>query len=479
MWGSLLVTLHTAVVLAVVVRVLIRPRLDPSVRLAWIMVAQALPVAGILAYVLFGEVRLNRAEVQRMADVRDRLTRLNGADDDATAEPPHFALPVVAANAAVGGFPALADNRIHLLEEGDGAIDRLVDAIDGAASHVHILFYIWLPDHSGRKVAEAVVRAAGRGVRCRVIVDALGSRGLVRSSLWSAMSAAGAECVTAFPWGLPFISVLFRRLDLRNHRKIVVIDNGTAFSGSRNCADMAFAVKPRFAPWIDILMSIEGPVVRQFQAVFLADWMSYTGQDLGDMLESVAPIPPEDPNDGEIAQVIPTGPDRRQGSISDCLSGMLHTARDRVVISTPYYVPDAALDAAIRAAARRGVDVTLILPERNDSVFVGATSQGFYYGLLAAGARVMLFRHGLLHSKIMTVDSRMAMVGSANLDRRSFDLNYEVNMAVFDREFVAELDVRQVSYLARSREITLDEVRGWGVLRRMRNNLLALASPLL
>ena len=479
MWGSLLVMLHTTVVLAVTARVLIRPRLDPSVRLAWIMVVEALPVVGILTYLLFGEVRLNQAEVQRMADMRDRLTNLREPDHQVTAEPPHYALPVVAANAAVGGMPALTGNRIRLLDEGDEAIDRMIDAIDRAVDHVHILFYIWLPDHSGEKVAQAVARAAGRGVECRVIVDALGSRSLARSPLWGQMQQAGAECVTAFPWGLPFISVLFRRLDLRNHRKILVVDNRLAFSGSRNCADMAFAIKPRFAPWIDILMTVEGPVVRQFQAVFLADWMSYTGKDLGDMLQPVMPVPQVGADGGEIAQVIPTGPDRRQGSISDCLAGMLHTARDQVVITTPYYVPDAALDAAIRSAARRGVAVTMILPERNDSIVVGATSEGFYYGLLSAGARIMLFRDGLLHSKIMTVDGRMAMVGSANLDRRSFELNYEVNMAVFDHEFVAELNDRQDSYIARAREITLDEVRGWSLFRRLRNNLLALASPLL
>ena len=475
MWASFLVLLHLSVTLGLIARVLIRPRLDPSVRLAWIMVIEALPLVGVVAYILFGEVRMNQAEVQRMADVRDRLTGAHVPNPAVLAEAPRYAGPVVAANAAVGGMSALKGNCIHLLEESDAAMDRLVDEIDRARDHVHILFYIWLPDDSGEKIADAVARAAARGVACRVIADALGSRGLIRSALWGRMQEAGAECVAAFPWGLPFISMLFRRLDLRNHRKILVVDNRVAFTGSRNCADMAFATKPRFAPWIDILFSVEGPAVRQLQAVFLADWMTYTGRDLGDMLQPVAPVA----EPGEIAQVIATGPDRRAGTISDCLSGMVHAARDRVLITTPYYVPDVALDNAIRAAARRGVEVTMILPARNDSLVVGATSQGFYYGLLAAGVRIMLFQPGLLHAKIMTVDGHMAMVGSANLDRRSFELNYEVNMAVFDREFVEELDARQQTYLDRAREITLDEVRRWSLLRRLRNNLLALASPLL
>lgn len=475
MWASIFVFVHTAIALALVGRVLLRPRLEPAVRLAWIMVIEALPLFGIIAYLLFGEVRMNRAEVQRMADVRDRLTGLRRPSSRILREPPNLARPVIAANGAVGGMPALDGNRVRLLDESDAAIDDMVNAIDTARGHVHVLFYIWLPDHSGEKIAQAIIRAEARGVECRAIVDALGSRGLVRSDLWRQMKEAGADCVTAFPWGLPFISFLFHRLDLRNHRKIVVVDNRIAFTGSRNCSDMAFAVKPRFAPWVDILMSVEGPLVRQLQSVFLADWMSYTGRDLGDMLEVVEAV--EEP--GMAGQIVATGPDRRAGSVSDCLTAMIHAARERVTITTPYYVPDVALDAAIRAAARRGVEVTMILPARNDSLVVGATSEGFYYALLAAGVRLHLFEPGLLHAKIMTVDGRMAMVGSANLDRRSFELNYEVNMALFDSDFIAELDERQQSYVERAREISFDEVRNWSWVRRLRNNLLALASPLL
>ncbi|MDM7458110.1 MAG: cardiolipin synthase [Paracoccus sp. (in: a-proteobacteria)] len=475
MWATVFFLMHTSASLIIVVRVLLRPRVEPSVRLAWIMVIEAVPLIGIAAYLLFGEVRMRQADVQRMRDARERLTGLRLSHPSAIAVPPDYALPIVAANAAVGGMDALEGNRITLLEESDAAIDRLVAAIDSAESHVHVLFYIWLPDTSGTKIADAIIRAEARGVQCRVIVDALGSRGLVRSELWRRMTEAGAECVTAFPFGLPVISMLFQRLDLRNHRKIVVIDNRLAFTGSRNCADMAFAVKARFGPWVDILLAVEGPVVRQLQAVFLGDWMSYTGRDLGHMLQPVAPIQAP----GKIAQVVATGPDLRAGSVSDCLSGMLHAARDSVVITTPYYVPDAALDAAIQAAARRGVRVTMILPARNDSLIVGATSQGFYHGLLSAGVRLMLFEPGLLHSKIMSVDGRMAMVGSANLDRRSFELNYEVNLAIFDPGLIAALDERQASYIARARQITLEEVRRWSALRRLRNNLLALAAPLL
>lgn len=475
MWTEILILLHYAAALALTVRVLLRPRLEPTVRLSWILVIQLFPLIGIIAYILFGEVRMRGTEVQRMADVRDRLSGLWRASDRTVARFGGVAAPLVAAIEATGGFHAVRGNRIELLPEDDGAMDDMVAAIDAAENHVHILFYIWLDDVTGRKVADATIRAASRGVAVRVIIDAIGSRAFSRSASWANMKAAGVECVIALPLGLPIIGALFQRMDLRNHRKILVVDNDTGFTGSRNCSDMAFAVKPRYAPWVDILLRIRGPVVRQMQAVFLQDWMSYTGEDLGEMLQE--PVLTDDP--GIIAQVAGTGPDRRQGSLSDCMATMLYSARESVTITTPYYVPDAALDVAIRSAARRGVRVRMILPERNDSTIVAASSEGFYYGLLAAGVELYLFRPGLLHAKIITVDDAFSMIGSANMDRRSFEINYEMNMLILDETLSHHIQDRQEGYVMRSRPLTIEEIRGWSVWRRLRNNTLALASPLL
>lgn len=475
MWTQMFVFLHYAIALAVSVRVLLRPRLEPTVRLSWILVIELVPLVGILAYVLFGEIRMRGAEVETMANVRARLSGLWTPSPEAVKRPPEFAAPVIAANRATGGFSAVAGNRATLLAEDDSAIADLVAAVDAARDHVHMLFYIWLDDPSGRLVAEAAIRAAGRGVKVRAIIDAFGSRAFGYSESWRAMREAGVECVEALPLGLPIIGGLSQRMDLRNHRKIVVIDHVLGFTGSRNCSDKAFAVKPRFAPWIDVLLRLEGPVVRQMQAVFLQDWMSYTGEDLGDMLQMAPPVRAP----GALAQVIATGPDDRQGSLSDCMATMIYAARERLVITTPYYVPDASLDSAIRTAARRGVDVTMILPARNDSLVVQATSEGFYYGLVSAGVKLMLFPDGLLHSKIIAADGEMAMIGSANMDRRSFQLNYEMNMLLVGPDVTELLDERQQSYIARSRRIDLDEIRGWSIRRRLRNNLLALAAPIL
>ena len=475
MWGQVGLLLHISATVAVGLRVLTRPRMEPSVRLAWIMIVEALPVVGVTGYLLFGEIRMNRGDRKRRADIRRLLTGLWTPSPQAVEDPPPHARAVLATNGAVGGFDAVGGCAVTLLPEDDSAMDALVQSIDAATDHVHILFYIWLDDTSGRAVAQAAMRAARRGVAVRAMVDGLGSRHFTRSATWADMRAAGVDCRRADPVRLSLIRAMLQRVDLRNHRKIVVIDHVTGFTGSRNCADMAFRPKPRFAPWVDILVRVEGPVVRQMQAVFLQDWMSTTGADLGAMLTLVpAAGPPEC-----IAQVVATGPDGRQGSISDCLTTLILGAERRITITTPYYVPDQALDSAIRTAALRGVEVTMIVPARNDSLLVGATSEGFFAGLIEAGVQLWRFRPGLLHAKIVTVDGRMAMIGSANLDRRSFELNYEMNLMILDLALVADLDARQASYVARADRLDTPGIARWPVWRRVRNNLLAIASPVL
>lgn len=470
---------HYVITGLVIWRVLLRDRLAPATRLAWVMVVALLPVAGVLAYLLFGEVRVRRSDRQRARDVDRMLLAVwdsaEAGEGTALAEVPVVAVPAFAMGRATSGMEPVGGNTATPLPEDDSALDDMVAHIGRARSSVHVLFYIWLPDGSGTRMAQAVIGAAQRGVACRVLVDAVGSRRLIRSALWADMQAAGVRLAVALPVGNPLVEMLYKRLDLRNHRKIVVVDNRTTWAGSRNCADAAFAIKPRFAPWVDILMRIEGPVVRQFQAVFLRDWMLHAHENLSDMLETAPP-----PRDGGFTgQVVASGPDQTASGMSETLCALVYAARARLTVTTPYFLPDAPLNEAICAAARRGVETTLILPERNDSRIVAAASEGLYHALLVSGVRIHLFRPGLLHAKIMTVDGHLAMIGSSNLDRRSFDLNYENNLLIHSAEVVAELDARQAGYMDRARPITLDEVRGWSALRRIRNNAVALAGPLL
>ena len=459
-----------------IVRALLRTGLTPAARLAWVAVISALPGVGIAAYFFFGEIRLARANRARIREVRNQLLAAQSTRPVAAASLAGATRPAFAAGYATSQFRAVGGNRLTLLPEGDEMMRDMFDAIEAARATVHVLFYIWLPDHTGKQMAEALCRAARRGVACRVLVDDHGARHMIRSSLWRQMEGAGVALERAAPVGNPFVSFLVQRLDLRNHRKIVVVDNRLSWVGSRNCADARFLIKARFGPWVDILVRLEGPVVRQQQAVFLHDWMTHHSEDLSTLLSEDIPQRAAGP---VIAQVIASGPDDVFTTPSDALRAMIYAATERIVLTTPYFVPDHALLTAICSAAEREVSVTLILPARNDSRIVGLASESLFPDLLRAGVRIYLFEPGLIHSKIITVDGYFGMIGTANLDQRSFDLNYENSLLFECAEFTAELDARQQSYMERGQLVCPEQVSRWSLVRRLRNNTVALASPLL
>jgi cardiolipin synthase len=340
---------------------------------------------------------------------------------------------------------------------------------------VHLTFYIWLPDNNGLKVAEALKRAAGRKVACRALVDGLGSRALAASEHWQAMRQAGVHVATALPIGNPLLRPLRGRIDLRNHRKIVVIDNSITYCGSQNCADPEFRVKAKYAPWVDAMVRFEGPVARQNQYLFAGDWMAQVDEDLAGVLRQ--PIPPCEA--GLSAQVIGTGPTVRCSAMPEVFEALMYAARHELVITTPYYVPDEAMQAALCASARRGVVTTVIFPARNDSWIVGAASRSYYSDLLDAGVRIFEYVGGLLHTKSLTLDGEVTLIGSANMDRRSFELNYENNILVYDPTLTAEMRRRQDEYLAQSRRVTAEAVARWPVTRRLWNNTIAMLGPVL
>ncbi|WP_085787182.1 cardiolipin synthase [Ketogulonicigenium robustum] len=480
----IVIACHYALIAGVILRVMVRDQMEPVVRLTWVMLIALLPIVGVLVYLLFGEIRLNRAKGSKMRTVRTKLSSVwamgRAADHGAAVD----AANSFAMGTATSDFYPVADNRLTMLPQGDAMMDDMIRAIEGAEDTVHILFYIWLPDGVGGRVVQAVCDAAERGVTCRVLVDAVGSRLLIASPHWKALRAAGVKLHRAFPFRNPLVEMLFQRVDLRNHRKIAVIDNKITWIGSRNCADEAFAIKAKYAPWVDVLLRVEGPLVRQMQSVFLADWMLYDDDaPVHLLLESQSHFPPVDDGPvvatGVTGQVIASGPSQSVIGISDTMIAMCYAARHRLMATTPYYLPDMALHQALLAAARRGVDVTLILPEKNDSWVVAAASRSLFPTLLAAGVKLRMYRGGLLHAKIMTVDGMLSIVGSANLDRRSFDLNYECNILMDSPEVADMLDARQAIYLENCHEITVAQVALWPTWRRIYQNLVALAGPLL
>ncbi len=344
-----------------------------------------------------------------------------------------------------------------------------------ATDHVHLLFYIWLPDNNGCKMVEALKRAAARGVKCRAMVDSLGSRTMIGSPHWAELSRSGVRTAVALPIGNPLLRPLHGRIDLRNHRKILVIDNRVTYCGSQNCADPEFLVKAKYAPWVDAVMRFEGPVVRENQHLFASDWMSYANENIADLLQE--PIQVNQP--GFPAQVIATGPTLRNSAMPEMFETLFHAARTELMITTPYYVPDESMQNALCAAAFRGVKTTIIFPARNDSWIVGGASRSFYGELLDAGVEIREYVGGLLHTKSLTLDGEITLIGSANMDRRSFDLNYENNILLYDPELTQIMRQRQLQYLASSNIVTREMVAQWSLGARLWHNALAMVGPIL
>lgn len=470
----LLAGLHIALQLFFVGRALLRPYREPVSRLAWVVIIVVAPLVGMIAYVLVGETNIGRTRTARLRKALETLPPPTGMPG-VEAQLPEGALPLFRAGTSVSGYPPVAGNSAVLLESSDAAIDSMIADIDSATDHVHLLFYIWLTDRNGLKVVAALQRAALRGVTCRAMADDVGSRSMIRSEHWQAMQSAGVLLARAMPVGNPLISAVWGRIDMRNHRKIVVIDNRITYCGSQNCADAAFAPKDKFAPWVDILVRLEGPIARQNQHLFASDWMGHGEDDLTALLQR--PLPAVQP--GFVAQVIGTGATVRPSAMPEIFVSVMNAARRELVISTPYYVPDETIQAALCATAYRGVETTFIVPQRNDSWVVAAASHSYYAELLDAGVMIREYVGGLLHSKTMTVDGEIALIGSANMDRRSFELNFENNILLSDPALTGALRQRQQSYIDASVPVSTTEVTTWSGARRIWNNTIAMLGPVL
>lgn len=471
-----LFVLHGFVQIFFIVRAILRPHREPASRLAWVVVIIAAPVIGMVAYVLFGGTNIGSHRIARIRDALRRLpslSEIDGAEEPAVLPERYSSLFKV--GSSISSYPPVGGNRARLMESSEATIDAMVADIDAAEHHVHILFYIWLPDNSGLSMVEAVKRAAARGVTCRVMVDDLGSRGLIRSTHWTGMAAAGVMLARALPIGNPLSRPLKGRIDMRNHRKIVVIDGRITYCGSQNCADAAFAVKARYAPWVDAVMRFEGPVVRQNQHLFASDWMAHVNEDLSELLRHpVAGFSP-----GFVAQAIGTGAAVRYSAMPEMFATLMGAARRELVISTPYYVPDEAIQAALCASARRGVATTVIFPRRNDSWIVAAASRSYYRDMLDAGVTIYEYVGGLLHTKSLTVDGEVTLIGSANMDRRSFELNSENNILFCDAALTADMRARQQDYVDRSVLVDDRTVAEWNLARQFWNNAIAMLGPVL
>lgn len=438
----------------------------------WLVLIFLVPWPGFALYLLIGRIRVpqrRRVRQQRAAErVRSVLVSMKSTVGprpglEADGEP----IAVLAER--LGGFAPLGGNQVELLPDYQAAIDRLISDIDAARETAHLLFYIFAPDATGRSVAAALVRAARRQVICRVLMDAVGSAGGLRK-LGPELRAAGIEVIAALPVGV--LRRSSARADLRNHRKIAVIDGAIGYVGSQNL------VSPEFVPGFpneELMARLRGPVVAQLEAVLLADRYEETERRLD--LER----PPHYPDAAgtTMAQVLPSGPAYPFENPQALLCSLLNLARERVVITTPYFVPDEPFLVAMETAAVRGADVHLVVPERSNKAITSWAQRSHYERLLDAGVHVHLYAPRFLHAKHVTVDGRIAVIGSVNIDIRSFALDSEVSLLVYDTAVVRDFEAIQARYFASSRELSLVEWQKRPVLARVAENTARLADSLL
>lgn len=476
---SMLVGLEAVIRVVLVVVVVMRRRPVP-VTLAWMVVLFFLPVVSTIAYLMVGEIRLGSRASKRFEAITQRIEAQsvalwNHRKTDRIAQDASGAR-LAKLGTAVSGLPPLRGNALELMEDSAEVLARLVSDIDQAQAHVHLLFYIWMPCGKADEVVSAVMRAANRGVTCRVLVDAVGSKAFMRSDHPRKMRAAGVKVVESLP--VNPVRMLFHRIDLRNHRKIAVIDGRVAYSGSQNMTDVTFKVnrRKRIGPWIDATLRVRGPAVEALQAVFLQDW----ALDSGEKIEQIGEFMPDPAEEGGCAvHVIASGPGPQPAAIRQAIFALLFAAQEEIVMTTPYFIPDEAMKMALVNAVLRGAKVSIIVPEVLDAPITAAAGRAHFEDLLAAGVKILRHGPGLLHAKTFTIDRKLAVVGSANFDMRSFWLNFETTLIVYDQGFADEVRAMQGRYMASSTALEYEAWKKRGRGRRFVDNVAQLMGPLL
>lgn len=458
---------------------LISVRRPVGVVLAWFLIVVLFPLLGISLYILIGERPVGRKltrKIIRMDKEYAAITanmRQHYQADKQLLPIEGRALSLLAESN--NGSPVIAGNKIELFTSSLQILQLFIDEINQAKKTLHLEFYIWALGGDADRVGEALIAAAKRGVVCKVLLDSLGSKDWFKSAWPNRFRNAGIEVTEALP--IQVGRFQFRRADLRLHRKIFVIDNAIVWTGSMNMVDpRSFKQDSGVGEWVDAMVRIEGPVASQFELTFSFDWSVDNPRITH--FNDVAPA--STPTEGRVlAQEFSSGPVYRDDILYQVLLSAIMDAREELTITTPYFGPDDGLIQALMAAAGRGVKVTLIVPKLNDSTLVAWSSRSFYADLMSAGVNIAEFHGGLLHTKSLLIDKRVAIFGSVNFDQRSLRLNFEISLIVYNDEFCAKLETLINSYLAQSdmvNPVSWAKRPRWRVLLE---NAAHLASPLL
>ena len=468
--------------LGISLRVVMR-RLPIDTTFAWLIVVLALPIVGGITYAIVGEARLGsrRARQIRVLEgpVGDHLRRLSRQGQPAMHRLSTSCELVWKQASAITGQSGTRGNQLTLLSDTGVALARIAADIRAARTSVHLEFYILNTGGAANDVVEALIDAARRGVACRVLLDDAGSRRFLRGPQARRMRDAGVRIVRSLPVSLP--RALVARLDLRNHRKIVAVDGAVGYVGSMNLGDAgSFAsVRSGLGPWVDAMVRMEGPVVERLELAFIQDWILDAREDPRPLLDDARDAERRCWDNAEVVQIVPSGPGRSPRAIHDLLLTTLYNAERRIVLTTPYFVPDDATMHAIRAASDRGVAVSIILPARVNSPLVRMASHALFDELLESGVDLRRYNAGLLHAKTIRVDEDLTIIGSVNLDQRSFYLNFEISLLVYGVPFARQVDAMQDGYFADSIPVDPQAWRSRPRFRRVAESVVRLLSPVL
>ncbi len=458
----------------------------PSTGMAWLLLVLLSPALGVVAFWLFGTTRLGTRRHRRQRAVVQMITARTA--EAGVEAPPQVleALPpvvrtVTTLNRALGALPLLADNEVELLPDYRGSIAAMTEAVETAERFVHVEFYITAWDEVTGPFFEALVRATERGVAVRLLLDHLGSRGIPGyRDLVRRLDATDIEWRAMLP--IQPLRRRWRRPDLLNHLKLVVVDGRVGFTGSQNLTEPGYNKPANHAlgrEWVELMVRVRGPLVAALEAVFAGDWYTETAQVL-----EVEPRPaPARPAAGAVSgvacQLVPSGPGYEAENNLRMFTTLVYAATERLSLTSPYFVPDESLLYAVTTAARRGVDVELFVSEESDQFMVGHAQASYYRALLEAGVRIHLYpAPWILHSKHFTVDDTVAVVGSSNMDMRSFALNYEVSLMLLGSEVVGRFREVEDAYRALSRELTREEWSRRAPGQRYVDNVMRLTAAL-
>jgi len=474
-WTILILTALRWPLRLVLIPIILR-RHRPTEALSWLVILFFEPFIGLAIYLFVGRVPANQKRIKRRREytatfrTHERFEAMRPFAFEPDAVETHHQ-DLLSFTEELTRMPIVRSNAMRLITETPAFMQELADAIDGSTKHVHLMTFILVNDDTARVVLDAIVRAADRGVKCRILADRVGSARFIKRTP-SFLQHENIEIRASIRSGI--YRIPFERLDVRNHRKAVIIDGNLAFVGSHNIVDPSYG-QHRYGDWLDLTAVLRGPVVIQIQLLFLEDWACE-----GTPLDADATVLPTPSTPGRIPMLaVPSGPGDRKDAARQLFITMINEANDRIVMTSPYVVPDESSLLALQLAARRGVHVQIVVPRKSNHWVVQLAASGYYDELSEAGAEIHLHSPGLIHAKTLTIDNQFAMLGSANFDRRSFELNFELNMFLVGAEVTEKLHKKQEAYIAQSTRLDLDEWRTRSSMRQFAEQCAKLMGPLL